>query len=199
MNKNDLTPEESLAIISRAISNFRVNYKENSVVYLLWGWVFIIASILSFLIIRYLPETNLSSYVGVFMLCNWVIACAAGFVLLYFAMRKINKQKLLQSHIDIYMKYLWSSAAIAFVVGSFICLRTGIAPPAIMLLIAGIATATSGFMLKFKPLIIGGFLFFIFSIASTFVNDEFVSLLMAASMICGYLIPGYLLKFAGKE
>ena len=126
-------------------------------------------------------------------------ACAAGFVLLYFAMRKINKQKLLQSHIDIYMKYLWSSAAIAFVVGSFICLRTGIAPPAIMLLIAGIATATSGFMLKFKPLIIGGFLFFIFSIASTFVNDEFVSLLMAASMICGYLIPGYLLKFAGKE
>jgi len=38
-----------------------------------------------------------------------------------------------------------------------------------MLLVGGIITSIAGVLLKFKPLIIGGMAFFLFSIASTFV------------------------------
>ena len=65
-----------------------------------------------------------------------------------------------------------------------------------MLLIAGIATTTTGLLLKFRPMTIGGMLFFVFSIAATFVTNEYLALLVSASIICGYLIPGYLLKSA---
>jgi uncharacterized membrane protein YgaE (UPF0421/DUF939 family) len=65
-----------------------------------------------------------------------------------------------------------------------------------MLLIAGIATTTSGLLIKYRPVIIGGMAFFIFSIAATFVSNEYISLIVCAAIICGYLIPGYFLKSA---
>jgi hypothetical protein len=65
-----------------------------------------------------------------------------------------------------------------------------------MLLIAGIATTTTGLLLKFRPVIIGGMAFFLFSIATTFVPNEYNALLTSAAIVCGYLIPGYFLKSA---
>ena len=65
-----------------------------------------------------------------------------------------------------------------------------------MLLIAGIATTTSGLLIKFKPLTLGGMAFFIFSIATAFVSNEYIALITGAAIVCGYLIPGYLLKSA---
>jgi hypothetical protein len=65
-----------------------------------------------------------------------------------------------------------------------------------MLLITGIATTTTGLVIKFKPLILGGITFFIFSIAATFVSNEYISLIVCVAIICGYIIPGYFLKSA---
>ena len=67
------------------------------------------------------------------------------------------------------------------------------------MLIAGIATTTSGLLIKFRPLIIGGMTFFIFSIATTFVSNEYMALITGAAIICGYLIPGYFLKSAKEK
>lgn len=67
-----------------------------------------------------------------------------------------------------------------------------------MLLLGGFATTTTGLFIKFKPIIIGGMAFFVFSIASTFVSNEYIALIVGVAIICGYLIPGYLLK-ATKE
>ena len=52
MEKNSLTPEESFDIINKAISNFKMNYKENSKVFLLWGWILTLASLSSFIILK---------------------------------------------------------------------------------------------------------------------------------------------------
>jgi hypothetical protein len=112
--------------------------------------------------------------------------------------RKINKEKKVYSHIDKFIEYLWWSTAASFVIATIICFRLRIEPPVLMLLIAGIATTTTGLVIKFKPLIIGGMSFFIFSIATTFVTNEYLALLVGAAIICGYLIPGYFLK-AAKE
>ena len=49
-----LTPEESLRIIQRSISNSRRNMREGSFYYLLWGWSLILASLANYFLIRYL-------------------------------------------------------------------------------------------------------------------------------------------------
>ena len=112
--------------------------------------------------------------------------------------RKIDKDKKVYSHLEGYINNLWIVAASSFFVGTIICIKLEITPPPIMLLIAGIATTTSGLHIKFRPMIIGGMSFFIFSIAATFVLNEYLSLIVGAAIICGYLIPGYLLK-SSKE
>jgi hypothetical protein len=193
MEKNSLTPEESFDIINKAISNFKINYKENARVFLLWGWILSLASISNFVILKMAGKLELK---GLYILGNWIVFCLIGFIILYFMVRKINKDKKVYSHIDKFIEYLWWVTAASFVIATIICFLMRIEPPVLMLLIAGIATTTTGLVIKFKPLIFGGMSFFISSVATTFVTNEYLALLVGAAIICGYLIPGYFLKAA---
>jgi hypothetical protein len=55
-------------------------------------------------------------------------------------------------------------------------------------------TLVSGMILKFRPLIFGGIGFWVFGILGFLVSMETQPLIGAAAIICGYLIPAYLLK-----
>jgi hypothetical protein len=135
---------------------------------------------------------------GYVILGNWVDFILIGFIIMYFMVRKMNKAKKVHSHLDKFIDYLWWVTAPSFFIAAFICIKSGIAPPPMMLLVAGLATTTTGLVIKFRPLILGGMSFFIFSIATTFVTNEYLALVVGAAIICGYLIPGYLLR-AAKE
>jgi hypothetical protein len=203
MEKISLTPEESFEIINKAIANFKMNYKESGKVFLLWGWILTLACFSNFIILKILQskeahELTVGNWelTGLFIIGNWVVFCLIGFVILFFMERKTDKVKKVYSYLESYNRKLWWVTAASFFIAIFLCIKLKIAPPPIMMLIAGIATTTSGLLIKFRPLIIGGITFFIFSIATTFVTNEYLSLLTGAAIICGYLIPGYLLKSA---
>ncbi len=196
MDNNNLTPEESFNIINKAISNFKMNYKEGGKTFLLWGWILTLASFSNFIILKILHSKEAYELMGLYSLGNWVVFSLIGFIFLFFMVRKINKEKKVYSHLESYIKNLWIVTAASFFIAILLCIKLEIAPPPIMLLIGGIATTTSGLLIKFKPLIIGGIAFFIFSIATTFVSNEYIALIVGAAIICGYLIPGYLLKSA---
>ena len=198
MEKTSLTPEESFDVISKAIANFKINYRESSKVFLLWGWILTLASVTNFFILKFLPGTELWAHNGYIILGSWAVFLLTGFIIMYFMVRKMNRDKKVYSHIDKFIDYLWWVTAPSFIIATFICIRLGIAPPPLMLLVAGIATTTTALVIRFRPLIIGGMSFFIFSIAATFVTNEYMALVVSAAIICGYLIPGYLLK-AAKE
>lgn len=195
MEKNNLTPEESLDLIHRHISNFKMNYKDNAKIFLLWGWLLTIASFSNFIILKILHSKEAYELMGLYSIGNWVVFGLIGFLILFFMDRNIKNKKV-YGFLDSYIKKLWTVTAVSFFIGTLICIKLEIAPPPIMLLIAGIATTTTGMLIKFMPLIIGGMAFFIFSIATTFVSNEYIALIVGAAIICGYLIPGYFLKSA---
>ena len=192
MENINLTPEESFSIINKAIANFKLNFRETAKVFLLWGWVLAIASLSNFIILKILYSREAS--IGLLSLFNWAAYILIGFIIMLFMEHKINKDKKVFSYLESYFKNLWSVTAASFFIATLLCIKMEINPPAIMLLIAGIATTTSGLLIKYRPLIIGGMTFFIFSLAATFVSNEYISLICFAAIICGYLIPGYLLK-----
>ncbi|MCU0376875.1 MAG: hypothetical protein MUC78_01310 [Bacteroidales bacterium] len=198
MENNDLTPEESFSIINKAIANFKINYRESSKVFLLWGWILTLTSITNFIILKFVHSTEPWVLKGYAILGSWVVFILIGFIIMYFMVRKMNRDKKVHSHIDKFIDYLWWVTAPSFFIATFICIKLDIAPPPLMLLVAGIATTTTGLVIKFRPLAIGGMSFFIFSIGATFVSNEYLALVVSAALICGYLIPGYLLK-AAKE
>lgn len=195
MEKNNLTPEESLDLIHRHISNFKMNYKDNAKIFLLWGWLLTIASFSNFIILKILHSKEAYELMGLYSIGNWVVFGLIGFLILFFMDRNIKNKKV-YGFLDSYIKKLWTVTAVSFFIGTLICIKLGISPPPIMLLIAGIATTTSGLLIKFRPLVIGGMAFFIFSIATTFVSNEYIALIVGVAIICGYLIPGYFLKYA---
>jgi hypothetical protein len=196
MDKTVFTPEESLELINKHISNFKLNYKVSGNIFLLWGWLLTLASFSNFIILKILDSREAYDLMGILSISNWVAFALVGFLILFFMERKNNKGKKVYSYLEGYIKNLWIVAAASFFIGTFICVKLQINPPPIMLLIAGIATTTSGLLIKFRPVIIGGLAFFIFSIASTYVPNEYLALLVGLAIICGYLIPGYFLKSA---
>ena len=194
MENNNLTPEESFSIINKAIANFKLNYRETAKVFILWGWVLAIASLSNFIILKILYSREAS--IGLVSLCNWAVFLLIGSIIMFFMDRKLNKDKKVFSYLESYFKNLWTVTAASFIIATFLCIKLEINPPPIMLLIAGMATTTSGLLIKYKPVIIGGMAFFIFSLAATFVSNEYISLIVFGAIICGYLIPGYYLKSA---
>lgn len=196
MEKENLTPEESFVIINRAIANFKMNYRENSQVFLLWGWILTLASISNFIILKMSGILEAWEYKGFLILGNWVVFILIGTVIMYFVVRKEKKEKKVYSQIDKFINKLWWVTAASFVIAVILCFRLELEPPSVMLLVAGIATTTTGLVIRFKPLVFGGMSFFIFSIASTFVTNEYLALVVSAAIICGYLIPGYALRAA---
>jgi len=183
-------------LINKHISNFKINYKESAKIFLLWGWVLVLASFSNFIILKILHAKEAYNLMGFYSLGNWAVFALIGFIFLFFMERKINKDKKVYSYLDSYIKKLWIVTAASFFIAIILCIKLEIAPPPIMLLIAGIATTTSGLLIKFRPLTIGGMAFFIFSIATTFVSNEYIALIVGVAIICGYLIPGYFLKSA---
>lgn len=194
MEKIDMTPDESFSIINKAIANFKLNYRETAKVFLLWGWVLAIASFSNFIILKILYNREAS--IGFISLCNWTVFLLIGFVIMIFVERKIDKEKKVYSYLESYFKNLWTVTAASFIIATFLCIKLQINPPPIMLLIAGMATTTSGLLIKYRPVIFGGMAFFIFSVAATFISNEYISLIVFGAIICGYLIPGYFLKSA---
>lgn len=196
MYKNDLTPEESFIIIDKAISNFKTNYKESAQIFLLWGWILTLACFAQFIILKIIQSKEAYEQIGLFSIGNWVVLILIGFIIQLFIVRKINKEKKVYSYLEGYLKSLWMVVVVSFFVASIICIKLEIVLLPIILLIAGIGTTTTGLLIRFRPLVIGGITFFIFSIATTFVSGEYLNLLAGAAIICGHLIPGYLLKSA---
>ena len=196
MDEQTFTPEESLKIINKAIMNFKVNYRESSHVFLLFGWLLALASFSNFIALKVLHAKEAYELMGLYSFSIWGMFAVIGFIALFFIVRREKKYKKVYSYIDGYVNKLWWVTLVAFFVAIFICIKLEIAPPPIMMLIAGIATATTGFLIKFRPLIIGGMAFFIFSIVTIFVSNEYSALIVCVAVIFGYIIPGYILKSA---
>jgi hypothetical protein len=196
MDDKTLTPRESLHIIDKAISNFKINYKESAQIFLLWGWMLSLASFSNFIVLTMLKNREAYELMGMLSLANWAVFILIGFILHFIIMRKLHRNKKVYSHLDTYINKLWQVTAASFFIATLLCIKLEINPPPIMLLIAGIATTTTGLLIKFRPVIIGGMAFFIFSIAATFVSNEYISLIVFVAIVFGYLAPGYFLKWA---
>lgn len=196
MHKNDLTPEDSFAIIGKAISNFKTNYKESAKIFLLWGWILTLACFAQFTILKIFQGPEAYEQIKLFSIGNWVVFILIGFIIQFFIVRKINKQKKVHSYIEGYLKNIWLVVVVSFVVAAVISIKLQIELLPFILLIAGIGTTITGLLIKFRPLAIGGITFFIFSIAATFISGETLNLLAGVAIIFGHLIPGYMLKAA---
>ena len=181
-----LSPSESLKLIAETIERTKSNVQTSSFYFLLWGWLVSIAGITEYVLVNY--STIIPYYyVWPIMTIIGIIACIIyGF--------KVERHKKVHTYLDAVFMNLWIVLGISFFLIVFIALWVNAPIVPFVLLLAGIGTLVSGLIIKFKPMVIGGLLFFIFSIFSLFVQEPYQILLSTFAIITGYLIPGYMLK-----
>jgi hypothetical protein len=197
-HEKEFTPEESLQLISQIIAKTRRNIKIASFFFILWGWVTVIASLTCFFLIRYLVSTQQCKYINIGAWMAWLVPVFIGFIITMAHLKKMDKFEKVKSQIGSIIKVLWYSNAAAIIIGCFISYKLNFYPAPIVLIIIGLSTFVTGYIIKFKPLIYGGTIFWLAGILSVFIQSDYQLLLTAVSIIAGYLVPGYMLKY-GKD
>lgn len=185
-DKVNLSPEESLKLIAETIEKTKSNVQTGSFYFLLWGWLVSLAGITQFIFTEY---TNIKAYYYV-----WPVMAIIGIISCIVYGFKVERHKKYETYLDSVFMNLWIVLGISFFIIVFIALWLNTTVVPFVLLIAGIGTLVSGLIIKFKPMIVGGVLFFAFSIASMFVPHTYEILVSSLAIIIGYLIPGYILK-----
>jgi hypothetical protein len=180
-----MTGEESLRIISEMINKTKVNIRQSSFYLLFWGWLVFFCSLTEFILSNF-THIPRPWYVWLLTIPGAIVSLLYGF----FTGRKVKVHTYAGT---IYM-WTWLGFLATAIVLYIIMSKNmqNVAP--LILLLAGLPTFISGFIIKFRPLIYGGIIFWIFALIAHYVNPDYASLATSVAMLFGYLMPGYLLK-----
>ncbi len=188
--KEELSKDESLALITEMIGQAKRNVaKGGSFYFLLWGWVIALANLGHYLIDRF--DWYEHPYIV------WLIIIPAVIVTVLYSARRDQRAKVI-SHYDRIYGQLWMAIFIAIIVLLTFMQKLDFNQNAVILLFSGLGTYLSGFLLKFKPLNIGGIALLVSAIIAFNVSVIDQYLVAAVGLVLGYLIPGYLLQRAER-
>lgn len=188
--EKSLTGQESFDVINRMIRTAQNDIKDDSFYYLIWGWLVLIASTVNYFLMQIDYENSF---------LPWAILMPLGGVATGIYSYKHERKQKVRTYVDDVMKYV----VIAFLVSLFIVLfsmsKLGLGTYPMVMLTYGTWLFISGGAVKFQPLIFGGIINWILGIAAFYVGFEIQLLLIAAAVLLGYIIPGYMLKAKFKK
>lgn len=182
--ESGLDPSQSLQLISETIGKTKENIREHSFCFMLWGWLIATASF-SFYILH-----SFTSSRYYYLPFPALVGIGIPITIAYY-LRSENLSETFLSH---YLKRMWIVLGISFILVVLANIIQDHQPFTYTILISGIGTLVSGLVLKFRPLIAGGILFLLAFLLSAFINEDYRPLIQGIAVVCGYLIPGYLLK-----
>lgn len=182
----DLTPEQSLKLIESMIGQAKKSFHRMSFYFLLWGVLLTLAMVAQLITSHLAPGKE-----G----WGWVMASVVGAIASAVHGACESRRELAETLADRVLMWLW----IGFMVTLFGTMAgAGIAgystPAGSIMLLTGLPTFTTGQMLRFRPLIAGGVLFWVLGAISFHVDPMWVGILNIAGMVFGYIVPGIILK-----
>jgi hypothetical protein len=183
--KETMSPQQSLDLITEMINQAKGNVKSNSFYYLLWGWVIVLANLGAYILLQLDYENPY--IVWLIVIPAWIASFVKGVT----SSRKTNSS----THIDKINIALWISYGVFATLLPFFGPHINFQINPINLLVGGLCTFVSGFILRFNMLLAGGIIIFIGGITSFFLGQENQLLMASVAFGIGYLVPGYLLKY----
>jgi hypothetical protein len=180
-----LTGEESLKIITEMINKTKTSISQSIFHLLFWGWLIFFCSLSEFILWKF---TSFASpwYVWFFVIPGTLVSFIYGFTR--------GKKETAWTYATMLYVWNWIGFFFAAVVLFIIHAKNMESFSPYILTIAGMPVLMSGWILKFRPLIIGAFTFWIFALFAHYGGPFISALATPAAMITGYLVPGYLLK-----
>ncbi len=195
MQEENISGQESFAIIESMINKAKNQFSENGHLYLLWGWVIFITSLLQFVLLSIVHYSN-----------HYIVWVLPWLTVIYqvFYLAKQKRRKRVATYTDHIIGFVWLSFFVLLILFGFILgheLRSDyyklICPTSLALY--GMPTFLSGIILRFRPLVIGGIGCWLLSIATLFARYDYQLLFLPVAMVIAWIIPGYLLQIKYKR
>ena len=188
--EKQLTEKESLQLISRMIHEAKGYFYESGMAALVYGFSILLCSILAWLRDKQMiafPFHPFWLIVPVFFVQSWIQI-------------REEKKKKAKTFTDEAIDYVWMgyflSVFVAFTAAfagfSYIIIS-------IILLLTGLATFLTGTISKFRYNIIVSFIIWILAAISFFLQNENIYILLAASAVLVWIVPGFILNAAFKK
>lgn len=177
--------KESIALINEMILKAKKSFSKVSFYFLMWGWILAFASITEFVLMQieyskpWLP---------------WCLFPVIGGVWSGVRGAREGKKQQHSTFTDKLMAGIWSTFFITLVVLIVSCVISGQNPGPTITVITAIPTIITGFLIDFKPLKIGGVIFWVFGMLAFLVPSVYIPIVFAVAMFGGYIVPGMLLK-----
>ncbi|MBK8225929.1 MAG: hypothetical protein IPK70_01985 [Flavobacteriales bacterium] len=185
--ENPLTPEQSLKIIESMIGQAKRSFSRFSFYFLLWGVLLTGAMLATYLLADLDPAIRHGMPWGVAGIGGGIISSIHG--------ARQGRQEPVSNPMDGVIGWLWSSFVITMIITIVVSVLDNRDPGAMVTLLTGIPTFMTGQILRFRPLIFGGLLFWAAGIAMHFTDQAgLLTALYCGAMGLGYIIPGILLK-----
>jgi hypothetical protein len=180
-----LTAQQSIDIITSMIRQAKGKAKQNSFYFLFWGWIVVVANLGMFILTKL--EYSMPYII-------WTITIPAWIYTMIRAFRQSRHEGAASTHFDRITGAVWISFGVVIFTMVLFGRSINFQLNPIILLMSAIPTFTSGMILKFRPLMYGGILFWFSSIISFSIPMEYQPLISAIALTGGYLVPGYILK-----
>lgn len=182
-----MTKDESLKIISEMIEAAKSEVKGNQFYFLFWGWLTIAIHALHYYLLQYTTVANPERV--------WSLAALGGIFTAIHSARHRRKQQVV-THFDTAIGYVWLAYGITLVILMAASIQFRFPVYATVTVLTAFPTFITGILVKFKPLIYFGSLFWIFGAYSFTVAPADQILVGAVALVLGYLVPGYMIKYS---
>lgn len=185
-----LHEEKSLDIITEMINRAKGNIQSEYVFFLIWGWIVALASFLHYGLIKF---TNIEhpELAWTLIIIGVIFSAWYGY--------KIGRKQKVRTYSDRIYSNIWLVFLINYFIVLFFMKDINYNVNPIILLLAGGSTYLSGIVIKFKPIVLGGIFLWISAVICYIVPGETQLLVGGTSIMIGYLVPGYMLKYKNKN
>ena len=183
--------EEQIEIISKVINSTKENLKPLSVNFIFWGSLIVVMSLIHYSIPQFIQYTEYSS------LLFWTILPILGMICTIVYNIKIRKVLGYETYLNRVIKIIWGIFNLSWLVMVVTSLLNGINNPVPeILFLLSTTLITTGIIIKFKPILIGGILLMLFTIYINFNPNINFLIVNIIGVSLGMLLPGISLYFS---
>ena len=178
------TKEEQIEIISTVINSTKENLKPLSVNFIFWGILIVVMSLIHYSVPQYIQYTEYSS------LLFWTILPILGIIYTVVYNIKIRKVIGYETYLNRVIKIIWGIFNLSWLVIIVVSLNGVNNPVPEILFLLSTTLITTGIIIKFKPIVIGGILLMLFTVYINFNPNINFFIVNIIGVSLGMLIPG---------
>jgi hypothetical protein len=172
------------------IRNSRLKLEDgNGIPFLIWGYTTFFVSLLVYFLVNTTGDYHYQWF--------WFLIPVIGSIGMFISQK--GKAKHARNFIDRVIGNIWIVTGIAAFIISFCAFYVRIPVLSLMILLMGMGTALTGLVIKFKPVVISGFIGMASCIVPFIMRGNVQIIVFGVIFLIMMVIPGHILNFKGKK